>query len=106
MLKIVYEDKEATVDLVTVDRRIWLDKDGKPVEDGDPTAKRLYCAPGDRIRKADAEAVGIKLTPAPAKTTAKKAAPATAKQAAKTTTKKTAKKAAKKTAKKAAKKRS
>ena len=106
MLKIIYEDKAETLNLITVDRRIWLDKDGHPVEDGDPTAKRLYCAPGHRIRKDEAEALGIKLTPAPAKKEAKKAAPATAKKAAKTTTKKTAKTTTKKTAKKAAKKRS
>ena len=31
MLKIVYEDKAASIDLVTCERRIWLDKDGQAV---------------------------------------------------------------------------
>ncbi len=89
MLKIVYEDKQASVDLVTVDRRIWLDKAGQAVEDGDPTARRLHCAPGHKIRRSEAEALGIELTAAPAEKAAKK----------KTTKKKTTKKkATKKTA--------
>ncbi len=93
MLKIVYEDKQASLDLVTVDRRIWLDKAGQAVEDGDPTARRLYCAPGHRIRKSEAAALGIELTAAPANKVDKK----TAKKTAAETTKK---KATKKTASK------
>ena len=89
MLKIVYEDKDASAEMVTCDRRIWLDKDGQAVEDGDLGAKRLFCAPGRTIRRSEAEALGIELTAAPAEKAAKK----------KTTKKKTTKKkATKKTA--------
>ncbi len=108
MLKIVYEDKAASVELVTCDRRIWLDKDGQAVEDGDLGAKRLLCAPGRTIRRSEAEALGIELTAAPAKTE-KKAKEARAKKAAKKAAEEAAgkKKAATKktTKKKASKKR-
>lgn len=44
-------------DIVTVDRRVWLDADGHAVEDGDPAAATLLAgSAGDEITAAQAAA--------------------------------------------------
>ena len=49
----------------TSDRRIYLTKDGKPVEAGDPNAAQLLVAAGGQIPLADAEKYGlVTVTPA------------------------------------------
>lgn len=69
----IQENKDATQDLVKADRRMWLDADGKAVEDGDPTARMLFCAAGQMVPRAAAEAAGVKFA---GKAKAKKKAPA------------------------------
>lgn len=69
----IQEDKGATGAIVVADRRIWLDANGQAVEDGDPTARFLFCAAGQRVSKAKAEAAGVTFTkPATAKKSTKK----------------------------------
>lgn len=55
----IQEDKGATKDLVIADRKLWLNAEGKVVEDGSPEARVLFCAAGQRIARAAAEAVGM-----------------------------------------------
>ncbi len=43
----------------TSDRRLWLTPDGKVVEDGDPAARTLLCAPGQTIPWDQAVALGL-----------------------------------------------
>jgi hypothetical protein len=55
-----YTRKEG-VPMVTVDRRLWLDADGRVVEDGDPAAAFLFAAgPGESVPDDVAEAGGYK----------------------------------------------
>lgn len=58
MLKIEYQNKEASGAKVTVDRRLCLDATGKIVEADNPAAAALYASEGKRVLKADFEARG------------------------------------------------
>ena len=46
---------------VVVDRRLWLNADGVAVEDGDPAAAILLCAPGKSILRSVLKAAGVKI---------------------------------------------
>lgn len=55
-------DDDAGGTKVTVDRRLWLTADrSRAVEDGDPEARFLLCAPGKRVLRAELEAAGVKI---------------------------------------------
>lgn len=56
----INEGKEPNVAKVTVDRRLWLDADGKVVEDGDPAAQFLWAAAGRQVPADEAERVGYR----------------------------------------------
>lgn len=43
---------------VTADRRLWSDKNGELVEDGDPRAAVLFCGAGQELTKAQVKASG------------------------------------------------
>ena len=53
--------------MVAIDKRLWLDKNGKVVEDGDPAAATLFATPGDEVTEERAIEVGLFDEPAPAK---------------------------------------
>lgn len=40
-------------------RKLWLDANGRLVEDDDPRAVSLFCTPGYTVSDADAERVGL-----------------------------------------------
>jgi hypothetical protein len=42
------------------DRRLYLDAEGRLVEDGDPRAASLLVAPGQELPDAEAERLGVK----------------------------------------------
>ena len=45
---------------VTATQRLWVSRDGESlVPDGDPNAASLFCVPGKRIAKAEAERFGL-----------------------------------------------
>jgi hypothetical protein len=59
-------EKEGTP-MVAVDRRLWLDAEGKLVEDGDPAAAVLFSAgPGDEVDPDVAKRAGYKAKAKPA----------------------------------------
>lgn len=45
---------------IVVDRRLWLDADGRVVEDGDPAAAFLWAVEGRQKLQAEADRVGYK----------------------------------------------
>jgi len=49
----IYENKGAAPSKVKVDRRVYENADGKLVEDGDPSAIKLYCSAGKFVNRAD-----------------------------------------------------
>ena len=57
-LKIVYENKESAGPMIKIDRRLFLNAEGRLVEAGNPGACALYCSPGKRVPRADFEAHG------------------------------------------------
>ena len=63
-LKIIYENKEATGLKVKVDQRLYLDAQGKLVEEGNAKAVVLYCSAGKHVNKADFEERGGVVKPA------------------------------------------
>lgn len=55
-------DADAGGNRVIVDRRLWLTADrSRAVEDGDPEAAFLLCAPGKAYLRAELERLGIKI---------------------------------------------
>lgn len=59
MALIIQENKGGPKDLVKANRRLYLNADGKAVEDGDPEARTLFCSKGKMISRAKAEAAGV-----------------------------------------------
>lgn len=54
--------KDAGGPRVIVDRRLWVTADGsRAVEDGDPAAAFLLCAPGKPVPRAELERLGVKI---------------------------------------------
>lgn len=50
---------------VEVDQRLWLtDSQDELVQDGDPRAAFLYCTPGKRVPREEAEKFGLLPSPA------------------------------------------
>lgn len=57
----INERKGSHVSKIKVDRRLWLDADGRVVEDGDPAAAFLFAAgPGYEVSEADAKEAGYR----------------------------------------------
>lgn len=55
----IYENKEATVDTkVKIDRRLYKNAAGRIVEEGDPSARFLFCSAGKLVDRAELEAAG------------------------------------------------
>jgi len=44
---------------VTATQRLCLTEDGRLVPDTDPAARWLWCTPGQKVRRADAERFGL-----------------------------------------------
>lgn len=59
------KEKEQMAGAWTSDRRLWLDKNGAVVEDGDPAAASLLCAAGRKIDPGTVERYDLKDKPAP-----------------------------------------
>jgi hypothetical protein len=58
--------REAAVDRVTVDRRLYLTEDrSRVVGEGEPGGRWLWAVPGDEVSRAEAERLGA-LSPEPA----------------------------------------
>lgn len=70
---LAYHTAKKGVPMVTVDRRLWLDAEGKCVEDGDPSAAFLFAAgPGKSVPDDAASAAGYKPKAKPKRAPAKR----------------------------------